>query len=85
MLCPGPIATEFDRVANVKFSLRGADSARVAEYAISHTLRRKFMLLPDLPAKALRVAGRLLPDPILLSLIHRSQKKKLTGGKHADA
>lgn len=84
VLCPGPIATEFDRVANVTCSLRGADSAEVAEYAISHTLRRKFMLLPNLSAKALRVAWRLLPDPIMLSLIHRSQKKKLTGNRHAD-
>lgn len=84
VLCPGPIQTEFDRVANVKLSLRGADSAQVAEYAIAHTLRRRFMILPDLPAKALRLAWRLLPDALLLSLIHRSQKKKLTGGKHAD-
>ena len=33
-LCPGPVDTEFDKVANVKFSLSSLKSDYVAEYAI---------------------------------------------------
>ena len=80
VLCPGPIATEFDTVAGIPNSLRGADSKQVAEYAISRTLRRKFLLLPHASAKALYVARRLLPDALLLALTHRAQQKK--GGTH---
>ena len=34
VLCPGPVKTEFDRVANVNFSLKGLNSMDVANYAI---------------------------------------------------
>ena len=34
ILCPGPVATNFNKVANVKFNLREADSMQVAKYAI---------------------------------------------------
>ena len=34
ILCPGPVETNFNKVANVKFSLREANSMQVAKYAI---------------------------------------------------
>ena len=34
ILCPGPVETNFDNVAGVKFSLKGMNSDYVAKYAI---------------------------------------------------
>lgn len=34
VLCPGPVRTEFNDVAGVRFSIRGLPSPSVAEYAI---------------------------------------------------
>ncbi len=79
VLCPGPVATEFDTVAGLPSHLRGANSAAVAEYAIAQTLRRKFMILPNFSAKALYLARRCLPVGWLLTATMRAQKKKLTG------
>ena len=36
ILCPGPVKTNFTKVANVKFNLREANSYTVAKYAIDH-------------------------------------------------
>ncbi|UKI36877.1 MAG: hypothetical protein L6V93_00960 [Clostridiales bacterium] len=40
-LCPGPVKTEFDEVANVKFSLKGLDARFVAEYAVKKMFEKK--------------------------------------------
>ena len=34
ILCPGPVKTNFNNIANVRFHLREADSKKVAKYAI---------------------------------------------------
>ena len=36
ILCPGPVATNFNKVANVKFYLREANSMNVAKYAVKN-------------------------------------------------
>ena len=44
VLCPGPIATEFNDVAGVKFTLKPLSSEYVAKYAIDKTLKNKPMI-----------------------------------------
>ena len=46
VLCPGPVNTEFNRVANVKFALGGLSSEYVAKYAVDKTLRGKMVIIP---------------------------------------
>ena len=46
MLCPGPVDTNFNKVANVKFKIPGLSSEKVAQYAIDKMLKNKFMILP---------------------------------------
>ena len=36
ILCPGPVATNFNNVANVKFHMREASSDKVAKYAVKN-------------------------------------------------
>ena len=41
ILCPGPVDTNFNNVANVKFHMREANSYDVAKYAIKKIRKRK--------------------------------------------
>lgn len=62
VLCPGPVKTEFDQVANVKFSLHGLDSRKVAEYAIRKTLQGKRVIIPGFGMKATLFFARFIPE-----------------------
>ena len=46
VLCPGPVDTEFNDVASVKFSLKGLKSSYVAKYAIDKMFKRKLVIVP---------------------------------------
>ncbi len=74
-LCPGPVDTEFNKVAKVKFSMKPLDSKYVAEYAIDQMLKRKLIIIPGFKTKFVRLCG-LLPRKLLLRLNYNVQKKK---------
>lgn len=76
-LCPGPVDTEFNRMANVEFNLKGISAGRCASYALRQMLRRQTVIVPTLRIKAAAVFGRFLPQKLLIRLISRQQKKKI--------
>lgn len=76
VLCPGPVKTEFDRVANVKFSLRGLESNDVAEYAIRKMFGKKLVIVPGLSMKMGKFFSRFLPEKLLLWILYYLQRKK---------
>ena len=43
ILCPGPVDTNFNKVANVKFHMREANSQKVADYAIKQVQKGKLL------------------------------------------
>ena len=51
VLCPGPVKTEFDSVADVKSSLDGISSEYVAKYAIDLMLKGHFLIIPGFKMK----------------------------------
>ena len=75
-LCPGPVDTEFNNVADVKFALAGLNSRRVAEYAIKKTLQGKAVILPGVIIKLARLAMGLLPMGLLSRIMYNMQSKK---------
>lgn len=75
-LCPGPVSTEFDKVANVSFSVRALESEKVAKYAIDQMLMGKTVIVPGFLMKCCRVLSKLAPDNILLWAAYRIQKGK---------
>lgn len=77
-LCPGPVATGFDQVAGVTFSLKGISSRYVAKYALSQMFKRKETIIPTFTVKLGCLAGKILPDKLICSFTYRSQKKKKT-------
>lgn len=76
VLCPGPVKTNFDNVAGVRFSLKGMDSDYVAKYAIDRMFKNQFIIVPGLSIKMLRVISKIVPDSLLVRFVYKSQKRK---------
>lgn len=76
ILCPGPVKTNFDKVADVSFSLKGQSSEMVAKYAIKQLMNGKFYIVPGLKIRFLRVFSRLMPRSLLSKIVYYQQKKK---------
>ena len=76
VLCPGPVQTEFDQVANVCFSAPSLSSRRVAECAVNDMFRGKPVIVPGARMKAVRLAQRLVPDRLLARICWHVQRKK---------
>ena len=76
VLCPGPVPTEFDQVADVRFSIPGMDSTSVARLAVAGTLRGQLLILPGVRMKAVHFFQRFVPDPVLARLCWRVQRRK---------
>lgn len=76
ILCPGPVETNFNNVAKVKFSVKPLKSAFVARYAIDKTLENKMLIIPGFKMKCAKFFSRFVSDKFLLRIIYRIQKKK---------
>ena len=75
ILCPGPVDTNFNNVANVTFSMKGLKSDYVAKYAIKHL--NKFYIVPGFGVKLARIGSHLLPSSKLAKIIYSVQKRKI--------
>lgn len=75
-LCPGPVATNFNRVAGVKFSVKPLSAKHVAKYGIDQMLKGKLVIIPGFKMKCARFFGRFLSDKALMKITYRIQKKK---------
>lgn len=76
VLCPGPVDTEFNDVAGVKFALRGLDSAYVARYAIKKALSGKTVIVPGIITKIAMSLSHICPRKLLLNFAYFAQYKK---------
>lgn len=76
ILCPGPVNTNFNKVANVKFNLKSMSSPRVAKYGIDQMLRRKQVILPGLKMKIVRILAKISPDKLAASVNMKMQERK---------
>lgn len=76
VLCPGPVNTEFNDVANVKFALKGLSSECVARYAIEKALKGKLYIIPGLQMKLGVFLLRFIPNKLMLKISAHIQKKK---------
>lgn len=77
ILCPGPVSTNFNKVANVKFYMREADSMKVAQYAIKKTEQGKFYIIPGIDVKLAKIGAKLTPTFLISKITYMVQKRKL--------
>lgn len=76
VFCPGPVRTEFDKVAGVKFSLTGfITSEFAAKYAVDGALRGKMLIVP-FKMRLVKFAMRLVPEKLMLRVAYHVQHKK---------
>ena len=76
VLCPGPVETNFNNVANVKFSVKPLKSTYVAKYAIDKMLAGKLLIIPGFKMKCARFFGKFVPNKLMLKITYNIKKKK---------
>lgn len=76
LLCPGPVDTEFNDVANCSFHTKAATSEYVAKYAIDNMFKNKLFIIPTFRMKFAIWASRFVPRKILLRITYNIQDKK---------
>lgn len=75
-LCPGPVDTEFNDVAKVKFALPGITPQYCASYALEQMRKRKTVIVPKFTIRAAATMARFVPHKMLIPMIGQLQKKK---------
>lgn len=76
-LCPGPVDTNFNKVASVRFSVKPLKADYVAKYAIDQMLKGKMLIIPGFKMKCAKFFGRFVSDKKLMAITYRIQKKKV--------
>jgi len=76
VLCPGPVDTEFNKRAHVKFNLKSLDARYVARYAIDKMFKNKLIIIPGFTVRMGIFFSRFLPTKLLLKISYNIQKKK---------
>jgi len=77
--CPGPVNTNFNSVANVRFSLKSKTSKLVAKKAINGMFKKKEIICPGLSEKIIKLGRKLVSDKILAEIAYHVQNKKRIG------
>lgn len=75
-LCPGPVRTEFNKVAHGTFAIREADSMKVAKYAINKMFKHKMIIVPTMLMKLTLFFNRFAPYRLSLMVAYNIQKRK---------
>jgi len=75
-LCPGPVATEFDSVADVRFSLKNMSAEYVAGYAIKQMFKRKTIIIPGTVMKLAPFAERFISRKFAAKAAYSFQRRK---------
>ncbi len=76
-LCPGPVDTEFNKVAKVDFNLPSLDSEYVSRYAVRKMFKRKLIIIPGTLTKLGYYVTKLLTRKMKLRILYNIQKKKI--------
>ena len=76
-LCPGPVNTNFNKVAHGEFSIKEAAPSYVAKYAIDKMFKRKMLIIPTLRMKLTLFLARFAPYRLQLLIAYHIQGKKL--------
>ncbi len=75
-LCPGPVNTEFNDVANVTFGVKALEADYVVRYTIKKMFKKKMVIVPGFSNKLTHIFRRFLPTKTLNKMVYKIQKKK---------
>lgn len=74
--CPGPVDTNFNKTAGVRFALKGISDDYAAAYAVKGMFERRPLIIPTVTMKAGIIGSRLVPDTLLTMITRHMQSKK---------
>ena len=78
-LCPGPVNTNFNKVAGGSFTVKGLSSEYVAKYGIDKCLKNKLIIIPGTMMKIGLFVNRFSPYKLSLRVVHHIQSMKKKG------
>ena len=76
-LCPGPVNTEFNKVAKGHFSVKGISSEYTAKYAIDKMFQKKLIIVPTFRMKLVLFLSRFAPWKLILRISYKIQERKV--------
>ncbi|MBR6073331.1 MAG: SDR family oxidoreductase [Bacilli bacterium] len=77
-LCPGPVETNFNKVAGGTFATKGVDATTVAKEAVKGMFKGKMIIVPTFIMKLGVFFSRIAPRKFLLKYIYNYQSKKMS-------
>ena len=76
-LCPGPVNTNFNKVANCEFTVKALSSEFVAKYAIDKMFKNKLLIIPGFTMRLAYYFSKICPLKLKLKIIYGIQHKKV--------
>ncbi len=76
VLCPGPVKTEFNKVADVSFAVKGLPSEYAARYAIDKTLKGKMVITPGKLLKLTKFMEHFAGEKMLTRMSYNVQQRR---------
>lgn len=75
ILCPGPVDTNFNKVADVQFALKGLSSEYVAKYTTDKLFKGKFYIVPGWKIKLAKFGAKIAPNTLVAKICYNMQKR----------
>lgn len=76
-LCPGPVDTEFNDVANCKFGVKSISAEECAKAAVEGMFMKELIIVPENTMKLACAAAKIVPRKAVLYLTKGIQEKKI--------
>ena len=76
-LCPGPVNTEFNNVANVDFDLKGISANKCVKYCLKKMKKKKTIIVPGFSVRLAAKFSKILSEKFVVKISTNQQKKKL--------
>jgi len=76
VLCPGPVDTNFNKVANAKFKIKPLTSEYVSKHAINSMFKNKLIIIPSFYMKVVIFFSRFISIKKLAKITYNIQSKK---------
>ena len=77
VLMPGPVKTNFNNVAGVRFQANYLTSEYVARYTVNKFLKGKFYIVPGFSIKCTKFFAKVAPNRLLAKCAYYMQKRKV--------
>ncbi len=76
-LCPGPVNTNFNKVAGGSFNIKALSSEYVAKYGIDKMFKNKLVIVPGFTVRLGLFFNRFISHKLSLKIVYNIQSKKV--------